>query len=625
MDLTEAEFTGRCEAGPPEASARRSNFWSRRWRHLLIGVGAIFSMATYLWTQLSMLTYPGWHWASFRIFGSGDQLSYFSEVVNGSKGNLSAVEPYTETGVNSDPHVYYQFLGAISYVTHVTPADVWNIVSVSIQVLLVACIGVAAALVTRRWWAAFFGAIPFLIGTLSFTNLSWYTLMQSHAVLWGAFAVMFPLNSESASLAIAGSLFVLLFAAIRRPASPRVLVALGTLVGAGVGMLANFHTYGFLTALFFGVYGLSFYATVISRRWWLFGVSLLLIVVLFQVGPSVASAEGRLTAMVLGLVPALPGIVVAIGRWRLRAAAPLVAMALTASPQVVETWIQLRDGDQFLKYRESSSIYLGVTWKDGLFCALPLLIPLLAILVAGIHRRQSLWIAYPIGAITAWLLLAKNDVWGTNQEPYRLWIDGFALTAFTIVPIALDVALAYLSVRVLRSPDRPTRPWIAVFGGLAVITLCVGGISSIDWFRFYKSQEDQTLSLYTPTDNAMRAVTAKITDHRLVLADPCVIGWTLKAVTGVRVETFSPGLAWPSRLPQITAVNTALVQNQMHPAQLRAANVGWLVTDGSCTANWAKRFAPMLRLKARSSYGPSSSDAISLWQIKTGASTQSKA
>ncbi|MCU1492515.1 MAG: putative integral rane protein [Acidimicrobiaceae bacterium] len=604
---------------PRRAGPAMSRSWKRT---ALVLLGASFSVGMFYWTQLSMLTYPGWRWASFRIFGSGDQLSYFAEVVNGSHGNLAAVEPFTETGSNSDPHLYYQILGAIAHDAGVNPADVWNITGVALQVVLVVCISLGAAAITRRWWATSLGAIPFLVGTLSFTSQGWFTPMQSHAVLWGSFAVMFPLNSESASLAIAGSLFIMLLVVATQRPSPRALLLAGTVTGAGIGLLANFHTYGFLTAFFLGIYCLAAYAISVSRLWKVATLSAILVLLLFLVGPPFASSAGRLAALALAIVPAAPGVVVAMVRWRARVIAPLVATVVTASPQVAGTWLALQSGNAFLKYREASSAGLGVTWKDGLFCALPLVIPLLTILLAGIHRNRPIWIAYSVGSIAAWIVLAKNDVWGTNQEPYRFWIDSFALIAFSIVPIALDVILTYLG-----RGARPDRCWRLAVASLASATLVVGAWSGVDWYRFYKSQEDQTISLATAPDQAMKQVMAAATNRDLVLTDPCTDGQIFKAVTGAPVATFSPGLAWPARVKQITRLEKTLVTagtltpaqlrpvDRLTPAELRAAQVGWIVTDGTCAADWPEVYSKILTKAAVAHYGPSPLEVISLWRV----------
>jgi hypothetical protein len=595
----------------------RSGFlsWLSRSQIYLAIVGILFSIAVFIWTQLSMLSaQTGWSWASFRVFGSGDQLSYLAEVVNGSRGNLAAVEPFTETGTNSDPHLYYQLLGAVSHVAGISPADVWNIAGVSLQVLLVACISLTSVVITRKWWTAYLGALPFLIGTLSFDASGWYTPMQAHAVLWGAFAVMFPLNSESASLAIAGTLFLLFLACAFRPTRSPSLMTIGIVTGAGIGLLANFHTYGFLTAIYIGIYVLASFAIASTRRWWLAVLSVLLIVVLFQVGPSFASQFGQLATLCLGLLPALPGILLAIVRWRVRVVGPLVAAAIAASPQVGGVWLALQSGNAFLKYREASSADLGVSWEQGLLCAAPVLIPLLLILVAGVHRKNSLWIAYASGTMTTWLLLAKNDVWGANQEPYRLWIDCFALTAFTIIPIVANVALDYLSLP-KGGTERPHSYTRMAVASLVVIVVATGSISSVDWFRFYKSQEGQTMSFSTPVDQSIKDVALAVTGKELVLTEPCLDSGIVKAVTGVRLATYSYGLAWPTRKKEIDAVNLATAP--LTRALLSSAGIGWIMTDGTCPTHWATEYSNLLRRTATSLYGPNFADVITLWRLRS--------
>lgn len=561
-----------------------------------------------------LFSYPGWSWGSFRLIGMGDQLSYFGEVANGAHGNFAAVEPYTETGINSDPHLYYQVLGAISHVGGIAPADVWNLGGVGLQVLLVACVSVAAVLITRRWWTSFLGVLPFLIGTLSFTSTGWNTSMKRPAVLWGAFVTMFPLNGESASLAVGGMLFLLLLVTATR--WPHALMVVGIVVGAGVGLLSGFQTYGYLTALFFAIYGLAIYSLVVIGLRWPAALSVGLFALIFLIGPTFASTFGRLVTLPLGLLPALPGLVIAVRRWRARVVWPLVALIVTSMPQVIGTWISLHDGDAFLKYRQASSAGIGVTWKDGLLCAVPLLVPLVLIVAAGVHRKQPLWIAYGAGCAIAWLLLAKNDGWGTNQEPYRLWIDSFALTAFTVVPIASRVAMAYVPRNA--GADERLNPRIrAIALLLGAATVAIGGVSSIDWFRFYKSQENQTYPLSGPVDTAMKVVASRVTGEELIMTDPCIAPDVLKAVTGDRVDAYSRGLAWPARVQQINLVTTTLAKTgEFKSAELKAAGIGWLITDGACSADWPRTYSSLLDKVATSSYGPSP-DVISLWRFKS--------
>ena len=576
----------------------------------------MFSAGVFIWTQLSMLFYPGWGWSSFRSYYAPDQLANFAMVVNGSRGNFAAVEPFTETGTNNDPHLYFVVLGAISHFAHLAPAEVYNLGGVGLQIIFVICLSLGGAALTQRWWAAYLGALPYLIGTLSFSGGGWYTLMQSHAVLWGPFGSMFALNSASAALAIAGTLFLCMLAVVTRSSNARLLTAVGIVVGAGVGLLANIDTYGFITALFFGLYGLAAYAMAIRRRWWPAALTLGLLVLVFVVGQPIASSVGRLAVLLVGLVPALPGIVMAVSQWRARVVAPLLAATATAAPQIVGVWSALRAGNAFLKMREASSANLGVSWEAGFVCALPVLVALGLILLAGVHRRRPLWIAYPAGAAVAWFLVAKNDLWGANQEPYQLWVDGFALTAFTIVPLVVDVALAYLPSRVARR-DGVSPRWRVIVASLLVVTIGVAAASSIDWYRFYRSQENQTISLSTPADLALKAVVSRVDDRELVMPDPCVNPELLKAVTGARVVFYSLGLAWPARVTQINEVTDSIASGGLTHSELWAAGIGWMVTAGACPYDWARQYSGLFTQAATSRYGPSPADSITLWRLRT--------
>jgi hypothetical protein len=586
--------------------------------------GAAFSVGVFLWTQLSMLFYPGWGWASFRVYFYPDQLANFAMLVNGSRGNFASVEPFTETGTNNDPHLYFLVLGAISRFTGISPADVYNLGGVTLQIVFVLILSLGAAALTRRWWAAYLGAVPYLLGTLSFSGGTWSTTMQSHAVLWGPFGSMFALNGASASLAIAASLLTLLLVVATRSGRPRELLIVGVIVGAGIGLLANVDTYSFLSALYFALYGLSAFAMAVKGRWWPAAATVALVVLLFLTGPAISSSVGRLAVLVVGLVPALPGVVTAVVRWRMRVLWPMFALAAVAAPQVVSVLAALHAGSAFLKLREASSANLGVSWEDGLICSLPMVIPLVMIFVAGVHKRRPLWLAYSAGATTAWLLLAKNDVWGANQEPYQLWVDCFALTAFTILPIAIDVALVYLSPR--RSQvERPARAWQAVIALLTILTVGVGAASSVDWYRFYKSQEGQTMSLSMPVDSAMKLVASRLTGDELVVTDPCVNSELFKVVTGARVDYYSLGLAWPARRTQIDAVTAALEAGVLKLSELKAAGIGWMVTEGACATNWPTHFSGLLTRKATGRYGSSPSDVVTLWRLETVAGADKNA
>lgn len=585
--------------------------------------GVAVSLVAFLATQVSMLL-PGWTWNSFRTFFMPDQLANFAVEVNATHGNFAAVEPYTETGHLEDPHFYLEALGAVARVTGLPPATVWTLGGLVLQLLLVACISIAAALVTRRWWAACLGAVPFVIGTALYPPGAWATSLQSHGVLWGAFAVMFPLNEASAALALVGSLLVLLVSAALRGAWSRPVHALVLLTGIGVGLTANIDTYSFFTAVFFAAYGTSVLAMACNHRRWPWLLSLALLVALYATGAFLATSVGRLDSFALGLVPALPGLVLAALRWRARVLLPAAGAIAAAAPQFVTIAADLARGDPFLTFRQTATAGLGVPWQQGLECALPLLIPIVTILLAGLHDRRPAWVACSLGPAAAWFVVATNDAWGPNQEPYQLWIDGFALTAFAFLPALLDVAVTTLSPGVSAwrqrrsepSGRRPVRAWEATVAGLTSLTILVVAASAPDWYSFYRSQQGATMSLATPEDHAMQRLAGRITNRELVMTDPCISTPLFKAVTGARVAWYNLGLAWPARLQQIDAVGGSLTLNRMYSSQLAAAGIGWLVTQASCSADWPRRYASVLERVATTRYPGAASGELQLWRFK---------
>jgi hypothetical protein len=498
--------------------------------------GVVFSLLAYFGTQVSMLL-PGWHWDSFRTYFMQDQLSNFAVVVNASRGNFGAVEPFTETGHLSDPHLYLEALGALSHLTGLSPAISWALGGLTLQVGLVGCVSVGAAHIANRWWASYFGALPFIVGTLSFAGGNWATALQSHAVLWGTFASMFSLNEAAAALAVAGILALVLVGVGLETEWSRRTSVLTLGVGAGIGLIANIDTYGFFTATFFFSYGVAVYAMAAQRRRWTWVLSLGLVVALYVAGPRVTETLGRLDAFLLGLVPALPGLIVAIAKWHSRVLLPMIAALAAAAPQIVGVAAALHGGDAFLTFRIAATGGLGVPWKPGIICALPLLAPLAMIALAALHRRNPLWLACALGIASAWFIISTNDAWGPNQEPYQLWTDGFAVASFILIPVAIGVAMSYLSSGDKVAPPAPRR-W--TIGVVALFVAAVGlvGASSVDWFRFYHSQQGETLSLAAPEEQAMQSAAAHISNDKLVWVDPCVKPAIFKVVTGARVAYY---------------------------------------------------------------------------------------
>ena len=667
-------------------------------RHpLRIAVGVAVSTLALLATQLSMLTRSGWSLGSFRLYTAFDQLANLAIVVNGAHGNFSSVEPFTETGSMIDPHLYFTLMGVVAHIFVISPAVVYNVAGIGVQILLVVGLSVGFVVLTERWWSAYFGAAPYLLGTLSsVTSGAWFTSLQSHGVLWGAFGVMFALNSQSVAISVAALLLIAMLVRARRQSHVVANVGFGVVIGTGVGLLANVDTYSFFAAVFFSVFGLAAYGLAARGDRWSIGLSVALLVVVLGVGDSMVAVVGRVAIFVVALLPATPGVVLAVRSWKGGVIAGFLALIVAASPQLVRYALATRSGDPFLKYRQASSAHLNVPWHQGIVCALPLFLPLLLILVSGVHRRNSMWIAYASGSSVAWFLLAENNLWGANQEPYQLWIIGYALVAFTIVPVLIDVAITFreapgrargsplqrwwkVSCRprwvvfaacslaiwfvILRSDLWGTnrsayRWWIDalivvvatglpilldafVFGNgeaphrrrgskrwnLAIAVLMLSSVataelSTIDWYHFYLATEAQSFSFTTAQDGAIAGVAAHVTNDQLVLADQCINPEILKVITGVRVAYYSVGLAWPRHYGAIQRAFTSVTTDSTTPAEVRAANIGWLVTLTTCHDQWSKAFSRSLEQVASERIGLSPHRAVTLWRIRDGAHPQ---
>jgi hypothetical protein len=614
-------------------------------RPVLATLAVLVSVAVYLLTQVSMLWWrSNFSWSGFRNYFPSDQLSYLSMVVNGKHGKFVAVEPFTQTGANNYPHLYYTVLGFISRVVGSTPIAAWEIGGIVLQAIVVASIAVASILISRRIWTGLLAAFPLLIGTFSsWHSAGWFTQLSSHAVLWGSFGVLFTLNGESAALSLGCTALVLLLAVLlRRNSGLRSQWVMGLIAALVIGVLANVQTYSFLTIAYIAGYGIATYALASTHRRWLIIPSVVLLPVVFLVGPPVATHVSQLVTLVIGMIPTLPGLIDLIIRSRGKFAIFIGVAILAASPQVVGTWLALRAGDPFLTYRVASTKDLGVGISAGVIAATALLVPLILILIAGIHRKNAIWIGYSIGAAIAWALVAGNDRWGANQEPYRFWIDGFAIVAMTIVPVALSVVFTYLdSGRTLTAPasgkaspiilnrqsaakdsiDRASvpigRPVRTIVIAATVFSIVLAGLSARDWALFYHDASKTQLDTYADSADLALAKVVLPVKSGVVITDSCVDPVTLKTVSSVAVEYFNFGMAWPAHEALAEDVITARGEGSLELNVLKPLDVRWLVTASGCHPNWATKYASALTKVKTSTYGTGSSGSYTLWKIAT--------
>lgn len=579
----------------------------------LLGIcGAAVAYIVVAW--LPLVTKPGWDISSFRGFFAADQLSYLAIAADAAAGRLDAVEPFTLTGSNFYPRWYYVAVGLLARGMGISVGGAWTALGMAMQLGVVVVIATALVVVSGRAWAALFAVTPFVVGTLAVpVSGSWLTSLESHAVLWGPFAVLFPLNAEAAGLCIAASALVLAVIATVRLSGGRQIAA-AVAASAAIGFLANVQTYSFFTALYIGAYAVAAVGIARSRRPWPWvGASVVLVVGLVVVGGTLADVLEPLAMLAAGLLPALVGIGLAARAIPGIALGCAVALAAAASPRVIATAAGITSDDEFLVYRVASSVDLGVPATSALIAALPLVPVLLAIAVVGLVRRDPLLSGAPLGAGAAWVLLTFNDHWGANQEPYRMWIDGF-----TIIALVLPV-LGALAIRTWCSQSKPLRWRTGMASALAVIALLPAAISVVDWmaFTFYVREDLPLISLGGPRSDAMAAAGAD--REGLVLTDPCIDPIAFKIASAEPVAYYNLGLAWPAEHEAVqTLLLDRLRDGDLSVDAAAKAGVTRVVTDAACEIDWTEEYAEMLVDPASFPYGPTDDERFEVWTFIGG-------
>lgn len=595
----------------------------------------------------------GFSWRNFRNYFPYDQYSYLAIAVNVRDGNMEAVEPFTETGVNHYPRLYYVFLGMLSRLLRSDLIATWQFTGLIFQLIMVAAISWLLIRLTGRPLMGMFGFLPSIIGTfaVAFTG-NWYHTLDNHAVLWGAFGVLFTLNGESAALSIAVTAICLLIGVtFPRGACPaemnRKAFAVVIIASAVIGALANVQTYSFLTAVYLAIYVAAAVGILRYGNWRHIIVSLGLLVAVVLGGTTVASILGPLATLVAGLAAALPGFFVLLLKHKKPVITAGLAAALTASPTIVGTLLGLADKDDFLTYREASSTALGVPFGTGLLAAVVPLLMLTLILSAGIAFRSKAWQAFAIGAGTAWALAASNDVWGANQEPYRFWIDSFTIVTAAAVPILCQIMVRVWNVgmeqvRAQRNlpPTRHlrfaefahiwSRPQVVVIGTVCFALLGAIIMSFADYSKFSGYVHSQGTEKFDNSQGiAIEATVAPLVEDEsplriqtsregqaaeLLLGDPCINPFQLKTLTGIPTAFYNLGLAWPKNEQDMREVLKQRLVGSFAQSHARDAGIGYVLTDSSCSAGWQSQVNA-----TRVSETPYSTDGklatITLWKL----------
>ncbi len=547
------------------ASARRS----------LVLAGCYTFSQLVLLLLLRMPAVPGeGNWLqSFRGYFPYDQLSYASIATTAMSGVGGQPEPFTETGTSYYPSAWYRLLGTIAAVTGWSIPMTWTLAGWALLAVAVAVVGWASYRITGRAWAPALAGPMLLVGTLSIVlHDNWYTTLDSHAVLWGPYGALYVLNAEVAGLSlVAIALSILLRVTVGPPVRTRTLGIALTVAATLIGVTANVQTYSFLvgTSVAFGWLGA--YGLVRSRSRALLLVSVVIVAATFVIGPLV----GGLPVYALLIAATLPGVAwLARGAWRWMIA-PAVAFVVTALPQA--TWVLsgILSEDAFLSYRQVQSGSLGVPLWQGLLATLPIgSVWLVAMLVQRRHRQPYL-LAVLVGLSFAGVMLTFNNAWGFGQEPYRLWIDSVAVSAFLLAPVlAWSLSAA--------------APWLRTTGVLvpalvAAATLFALSLLDFGGFRQY-IRDSGVIRFDTARFTALADLTSPV--DGLLTTDPCLDPQQVKIVTGKQVAWFNLGLAWPERKEEIERVTVAWREGRFDPDAMRAAGVDYIVSDTACANQW---------------------------------------
>lgn len=598
---------------------------------------------------LPLTTSKNFDWANFRNYFSYDQYSYLAIAVNVSNGNLDNVEPFTETGASHYPRLYYVLLGLIARAFSADVIATWQVVGIAFQLAMVLAVGWLFIRLTNRAAFGLLGFVPSLIGVLAVPiSGSWLHTLNNHGVLWGTFGTMFTLNGEAAGIAIAIMAACLLvgFTFPRRgpgrDASKLTKAAIVFAACVGIGMLANVQTYSFITAVYFLSYIAASFGLMKfgNRRHFIFSGASLLAVLLG--GTFISGAAGPLAALVAGLAGAVPGALLLMRSYPAMVWASVVGVAGAAAPTIIGTLSGMAQHDEFLAYRALSSEDLGVPFPLGLVGAAVPALFLGTIFWAGIKRGNKAWLSLSLGIAVAWPLVATNDIWGANQEPYRFWIDSFILATAVSMPVLaqvlVDIADRARSARILEAAntaaDKPSSTQVAASGRkprqdikltrTVLLTTAAGiviwgalAVSVLDYvgFAFYVHNQGTA-----PFDDAQARAISKTADSLpdgaagIVLPDPCIDPFRLKALTGVPTAFYNLGLAWPPDEPSFRGLLEEREAETLDQRLAERAGVEYVMIDSGCQANWQEQVTGSKVAETAYDTGASTA-AVTLWKI----------
>lgn len=512
----------------------------------------------------------------FRGFFAFDQLSYAAIATTAATGNLSRVEPFTETGVSYYPSLWYRFLGLASSYLEIGVPAAWTVLGTAVVALLIVAMGLLAISISGRPWTACLVGPALWIGPLAMAFVdTWYLPLASHAKLWGPYGLLFPLNAEAVGISLAAvSMGLAVWASVGNTGT-RLRIWIFSLTAFSLGLLANIHTYAFLIATTLALAWLAVLGIgQLDRRARRVAIALSLAIIgsVFVMAQVLTDMDGSLFLFGLMALAALPGIAPLAMR-HVRKSVLFGALYLAgALPQLIHLGFGLGSGDPFLEYRQVQSALLAVPLLPFLAASAPIGAWVATLLVL----RRRVCIAAPLEAL-AWAsaitipLLTFNGYWGFAQEPYRMWIGSVALSSIVLV-----LPTAAVAARIPLTESRGTK--VTSLASISIILI------ALSWWNLggFRTAVDAAGAVQFGSSriDALRQITPDL--NGLMIADPCIDLQDLKVVSNSPVAYYNPGLAWPANRGEIDLALTERSQGVLDANSLRQAQVEFVVTDSRC-------------------------------------------
>lgn len=536
-------------------------------------------------------------------FFSFDQLAYAAIAANAAQGDFSLSEPFTQTGTSIYPSAWYKLVGLLAGLFGVPVLMVWAVLGISAVLLAVTVAGWFAYRLSRRPWAPVVPALLLWTGPLALAvSDSWFLQFESHAVIWGPYALLFPLNAETVGVSlVALGLLCLAWVTGRFRLHTRSAFAWLFLCGLLIGLTANIHTYVFFTASAIGaawLFGYSFVrATSVRAR---FLLSLPAVVFLAS-GSTLRPLIGALGVFALILTAVAAPAVASLGRSRLvPILVTFMGYTLGALPQVVITLNAYVSADPFLGYRTEQSSNLGVSALGWVLGSTGLV--LIALWAVPQLRTNVVHQTLMVALVMTNFLLAFNNLWGFGQEPYRFWIQTFALFALVAAP---SLTLAF------SQRDARTATFVSGFGFVGVLLLALS-VWNVGGFR---QSVDSSGTIDLNSSRLVAIADAAQGARGALAAEPCIDPGVLKVVSGQPLLYYSPGIAWPARKAEIDQFAVTLASGSFDSSAFRSAGGEFFITDSSCNQEWSLTSTMGVTLLAEFPYERDGSNyAISLWR-----------